>query len=342
MISSITNIQTFVTGYTSQQVELELDLMTNRYFLSKVLGVDIYLNEFDKFIYIVNASTYYLNSNIGFYQNGELFIIDNKVEYNDYIFKKDKLIYFFKDIKSYVTLSEFNDTVYTIQTDDNLNDIDIEVLEVKFNGKLIINYNFNKVTKVLTINDTIYYNYINEIILTVGNRNIEPNKVNIYMDYIPHVYIKDGYEYIKDNYLELTKSVQDISINRGLFDSFKRYRRLDNIAIHNEPKSIRNELTIKFSKNIMRTSNGYDENTYDMGTYGTTLNSVESLITYRRFRIILYDNIIQDVLMFNNCKTREDFGYELSNINTLNMIIDTNKEIRIPYLFEKEEESECE
>ena len=46
--------------------------------------------------------------------------------------------------------------------------------------------------------------------------------------------------------------------------------------------------------------------------------------------------------MFNNCKTREDFGYELSNINTLNMIIDTNKEIRIPYLFEKEEESECE
>ena len=65
MISSITNIQTFVIGYISQQVELEMDLTNNRYFLSKVSGVDIYLNEFDNFIYIVNASTYYLNSNVG-------------------------------------------------------------------------------------------------------------------------------------------------------------------------------------------------------------------------------------------------------------------------------------
>ena len=30
MISSITNIQTFVIGYTSQQVELEMDLTNNR------------------------------------------------------------------------------------------------------------------------------------------------------------------------------------------------------------------------------------------------------------------------------------------------------------------------
>ena len=91
----------------------------------------------------------------------------------------------------------------------------------------------------------------------------------------------------------------------------------------------------------MKTPNGYDEGLYDEGTYGATLNSVESLVTYRRFRIILYDNIIQDILVFNNCKTREDFNYELSTINTLNMVIDTNKEIRVPYLFEKEDESGC-
>ena len=29
MISSITNIQTYVIGYTSQQVELEMDITTN-------------------------------------------------------------------------------------------------------------------------------------------------------------------------------------------------------------------------------------------------------------------------------------------------------------------------
>ena len=39
MISSITNIQTYVIGYTSQQVELEMDITTNRYFLSKILGI---------------------------------------------------------------------------------------------------------------------------------------------------------------------------------------------------------------------------------------------------------------------------------------------------------------
>ena len=90
MISSITNIQTYVIGYTSQQVELEMDITTNRYFLSKILGNNLYLNDFDKFIYIVSASTYYLNSNVGFYQNNEIFVIDNQVEYNDYIFKKHK------------------------------------------------------------------------------------------------------------------------------------------------------------------------------------------------------------------------------------------------------------
>ena len=51
MISSITNIQTYVIGYTSQQVELEMDITTNRYFLSKILGNNLYLNDFDKFIY---------------------------------------------------------------------------------------------------------------------------------------------------------------------------------------------------------------------------------------------------------------------------------------------------
>lgn len=341
MISSITNIQTYVIGYTSQQVELEMDITTNRYFLSKILGNNLYLNDFDKFIYIVSASTYYLNSNVGFYQNNEIFVIDNQVEYNDYIFKNDKLIYIFKDIKNYVTLSEFNSTSYTIQTNDDLSDVDIEVLEVKFNGKPIKNYNLNKTTKSLTINDTIYYNYVNEIVVTVGNRNIDSSKIRIYADYLHHTKIRDGYDYIKENYLELTESIQDISINRGLFDSFKRYRRLDDIAIHNEPKSIRNELSIKFKKDLMKTPNGYDEGLYDEGTYGATLNSVESLVTYRRFRIILYDNIIQDILVFNNCKTREDFNYELSTINTLNMVIDTNKEIRVPYLFEKEDESGC-
>ena len=50
MISSITNIQTYVIGYTSQQVELEMDITTNRYFLSKILGNNLYLNDFDKFI----------------------------------------------------------------------------------------------------------------------------------------------------------------------------------------------------------------------------------------------------------------------------------------------------
>ena len=53
MISSITNIQTYVIGYTSQQVELEMDITTNRYFLSKILGNNLYLNDFDKFIYII-------------------------------------------------------------------------------------------------------------------------------------------------------------------------------------------------------------------------------------------------------------------------------------------------
>ena len=72
MISSITNIQTYVIGYISQQVELEMDITTNRYFLSKILGNNLYLNDFDKFIYIVSASTYYLNSNVGFYQNNRI------------------------------------------------------------------------------------------------------------------------------------------------------------------------------------------------------------------------------------------------------------------------------
>ena len=193
MISSITNIQTYVIGYTSQQVELEMDITTNRYFLSKILGNNLYLNDFDKFIYIVSASTYYLNSNVGFYQNNEIFVIDNQVEYNDYIFKNDKLIYIFKDIKNYVTLSEFNSTSYTIQTNDDLSDVDIEVLEVKFNGKPIKNYNLNKTTKSLTINDTIYYNYVNEIVVTVGNRNIDSSKIRIYANYLHHTKIRDGF-----------------------------------------------------------------------------------------------------------------------------------------------------
>ena len=53
MISSITNIQTYVIGYTSQQVELEMDITTNRYFLSKILGNNLYLNDFDK-VKIIN------------------------------------------------------------------------------------------------------------------------------------------------------------------------------------------------------------------------------------------------------------------------------------------------
>ena len=55
MISSITNIQTYVIGYTSQQVELEMDITTNRYFLSKILGNNLYLNDFDKFLSLLSA-----------------------------------------------------------------------------------------------------------------------------------------------------------------------------------------------------------------------------------------------------------------------------------------------
>ena len=49
----------------------------------------------------------------------------------------------------------------------------------------------------------------------------------------------------------------------------------------------------------------------------------------------------EDAIPVNKDGNREDFNYELSTINTLNMVIDTNKEIRVPYLFEKEDESGC-
>ena len=169
-ISNINSYNIYSISYTPVPVTYDIDSDGQTY-ISKASGDSIYEDDYDQFIYIPYINISDSGSCYAFCQNKSLFLIDNNTGNTDLIFPNTDKIFIYKDIFPLSRLSRFKSSNYTISLAD-VNLTGLELIEVRFNHKVVRSYTFNILTgnlELLNLSE-IYYDTLNQIDLVFGNK----------------------------------------------------------------------------------------------------------------------------------------------------------------------------
>ena len=334
ILSTIRNLKYYLIDYRDKKVINELDNNLGTIFLSKVNNTeDIYVNNFENVIYLKRIALNSILNNIVLKQNNKIYIIQDKKEDLDLLIPldKDNKIYVYKDYKVLDLLSQEKDTSYMFENSDLLTDY--EVLEVKFNGKKLNSFTFDKTLKKINIGANILdYQYLNNIQVLLAKKISNINDLDFIVEYVDHTKFdkKNPMEMVEKMYFDLSYIVSGYDIKRGNYENFEISSVMNNKAIHKVSKNFRTETSLKIRNVAEEESTGqYGTGLYGQGLYGEgTLTLSGILNRQKRFRFITFDTLNGEMTIINNCKTNDDFARIYSeDINTIDYNISGDKEI---------------
>ena len=313
-LSTIRNLKYYLIDYRDKKVINELDSTLGTIFLSKVnTNESIYINNFENVIYLKRIALNSILNNIVLKQNNKVYIIQDKKEDLDLLIPldNDNKIYVYKDYKVLDLLSQEKDTSYTFE-DSNIF-TDYEVLEVKFNGKKLDSFTFDKTLKKINIGANILdYQYLNNIQVLLAKKISNPNDLDFIVEYVDHTKFdkKNPMEVVEKMYFDLSYIVSGYDIKRGNYENFEISSIMNNKAIHKVSKNFRTEISLKIRNVAEEESTGqYGTGLYGQGLYGGgTLTLSGILNRQKRFRFITFDTLNGEMTIINNCKTNDDFA----------------------------------
>ena len=333
-LSTIRNLKYYLIDYRDKKVINELDSTLGTIYLSKVnTNESIYVNNFENVIYLKRIALNSILNNIVLKQNNKVYIIQDKKEDLDLLIPldKDNKIYVYKDYKVLDLLSQEKDTSYTFE-DSNVF-TDYEVLEVKFNGKKLDSFTFDKTLKKINIGANILdYQYLNNIQVLLAKKISNPNDLDFIVEYVDHVKFdkKNPMEMVAKVYFDLSYIVSGYDIKRGNYDSFEISSVMNNKAIHRISKNFRTEISLKLRNIAEEESTGqYGTGLYGQGLYGGGNLTLSGILNRdKRFRFITFDTLNGEMTIINNCKANDDFMRIYSeDVNTIDYNISGDKEI---------------
>ena len=333
-LSTIRNLKYYLIDYRDKKVINELDSTLSTIYLSKVNTNDsIYINNFENVIYLKRIALNSILNNIVLKQNNKVYIIQDKKEDLDLLIPldKDNKIYVYKDYKVLDLLSQEKDTFYTFE-DSNIF-TDYEVLEVKFNGKKLDSFTFDKTLKKINIGANILdYQYLNNIQVLLAKKISNINDLDFIVEYIDHTKKnkKNPMEMVEKVYFDLSYILSGYDIKRGNYENFEISSVMNNKAIHKVSKNFRTEISLKL-RNIAEEeiTRQYGQGLYGQGLYGRgNLTLSDILNKGKRFRFITFDTLNGEMTIINNCKASDDFTRVYSeDVNTIEYNISGDKEI---------------
>lgn len=333
-LSTIRNLKYYLIDYRDKKVINELDSTLGTIYLSKVNTNDsIYVNNFENVIYLKRIALNSILNNIVLKQNNKVYIIQDKKEDLDLLIPldKDNKIYVYKDYKVLDLLSQEKDTSYIFENSDLLTDY--EVLEVKFNGKKLDSFTFDKTLKKINIGANILdYQYLNNIQVLLAKKISNINDLDFIVEYVDHTKFdkKNPMEMVAKVYFDLSYIVSGYDIRRGNYDSFEISSVMNNKAIHKISKNFRTEILLKLRNIAEEESTGqYGTGLYGQGLYGGGNLTLSGILNRgKRFRFITFDTLNGEMTIVNNCKANDDFMRIYSeDVNTIEYNISGDKEI---------------
>lgn len=333
-LSTIRNLKYYLIDYRDKKVINELDSTLGTIYLSKVnTNESIYINNFETVIYLKRIALNSILNNIVLKQNNKVYIIQDKKEDLDLLIPldKDNKIYVYKDYKVLDLLSQEKDTSYTFE-DSNIF-TDYEVLEVKFNGKKLDSFTFDKTLKKINIGANILdYQYLNNIQVLLAKKIFNPNDLDFIVEYVDHIKFdkKNPMEMVEKVYFDLSYIVSGYDIKRGNYENFEINSVMNNKAVHKISKNFRTEISLKLRNIAEEESTGqYGTGLYGQGLYGGGNLTLSGILNRgKRFRFITFDTLNGEMTIINNCKASDDFARIYSeDVNTIEYNISGDKEI---------------
>ena len=333
-ISTIRNLKYYLIDYRDKKVTNELDSNLNTIFLSTVNTNDsIYNNNFENVIYLKRVVLNSVLENVVLKQGSKVYIIQDKKEDLDLLIPidKDNKIYVYKDYKILDLLSQEKDTSYIFE-DSNVY-TDYEVLEVKFNGKKLDSFTFDKALKKINIGSNILdYQYLNNIQIVLAKKILNVGYIDFIVEHIDHNIFnkKNPMEVVENTYFDLSYIVSGYDIKRGNYDNFEINSVMNNKAIHKVSKNFRTEISLKIRNMAeMEETGQYGQGLYGQGLYGGGNLTLSGLLNRnKRFRFVVFDTLNGEITIVNNCKANDDYSKSYSeDSNNIDYNISGDKDI---------------
>lgn len=329
-ISNINSYNIYSVSYTPVPVTYEQDI-AGQTFISKANGQDIYKDDYDQFLYLSYINISDVGSCYALCQDSSLFLLDGKTGNTDLVLPNSSKIFIYKDIYPISKLSRYKSSSYLISL-AGINLTGLEIIEVRFNHKVVKSYSFNTTTGELDLLNLseIFYDTLNQIDLVFGNKTIDTSKLNIHIDNIPIKKLPFDYDFSDPELVKINKDIQEngltISrlINQEIYNDNKL---LYGITNHESLQSIKVEIEMKTIKRRTPASTKYGQGYYGQGYYGGGSRSLEDFTNGSRFRLLLHNIVMDEVMIFNNCKTKMDYNYNFSDVYGLTLKIEANNEI---------------
>lgn len=315
ILSTSRNLNFYLIDYKDSKVLNEFDNILNTIYLSKVNTTEsIYENDFENVIYLKRIVLNSIIKNVVLKQKDKIYVIQDRKDDLDLLIPidKDNKIYVYKDYKVLDMLSQEKDITYMFE---NVNDVltDYEILEVKFNGKKLENYTFDKTLKKISIGSNILdYQYLNNIQILLAKKITNINDIEFIVEHIDHrVFDKvDPLSEVARSYFNLSYIMNGYDIKRGNNELFEINSVKNDKAIHKKSKNFRTELNIKIRNIAEEESTGnYGSGLYGHGLYGGGNLTLAGILNRQiRFRFIIYDTLSGEITIINNCKANDDYS----------------------------------
>ena len=334
-LSTSRNLKFYLMDYRERKIINELDTDKETIFLSKINNnEDLYVNHFENVIYLKKININNIFKNIVLKQNKKLYIIQDTRDNLDLLIPLDKnnKIYVYKDYKVLDMLSQEKEITYVFEYADLLTDY--EVLEVKFNGKILDNFTFDKTLKKLNIGMNILdYQYLNNIQVFLAKKINDVNDIDFIVEHIDHSKFdkKNPVEVVAKVYFDLSYIMSGFEFKRGNYELFEINSVRNNKAIHKKSKNFRTEMILKI-RNIAEeeVEGNYGAGLYGHGLYGGGNLTLSGILNKGiRFRFIIYDTLNGEINIINNCKTNDDYSKQYSeDLNNIEYVVNGDKEIQ--------------
>lgn len=329
-ISNINSYNVYSVAYTPVPVTYDID-SDGKTYISKVSGADIYTDDYDQFLYFSYINIADASSCYAFSQDKSLYLLDNKTGNTDLVLPNTNKIYIYKDIFPISSLSRYKSSSYTINV-SGFNLTGLELIEVRFNHNVVKSYNFNRLTgnlELLNLSE-IYYDTLNQIDLVYGSKVIDTNLLNIHVDNIPIKKLPIDYDFSDPELVSLNHSIQEngLTVNRIINqDTYTDNKLLYGVTPHDSLQNIKVEIEMKTIKRRVPSTSKYGQGYYGQGYYGGGSRNLEGFTNGSRFRLLMHNIVLNEVIIFNNCKTKMDYNYNFTDVYGLTLKIEANNEI---------------
>lgn len=331
IINNISNLYYYISEYTKVKIDLELDTDKNTLRFDRVLNKNIYTNTFEDVIYLSNVQSNVLVNNLALKQEDKIYFIYDTRDDLDILIPTNKKVFIYKDFEILNLLSDVKETVYTFQ-DSRLFDT-YTVLEVRFNGKKLNHFSFDGTLKKLNVGGNVLpYQYLNNIQVILAKPITNKNDIEVFVEHIDHTKFDDTkpFKDIEDKYMDISKVVNDFNFRRNLFDTFTYNPIRNDKAYHQVSKNFRTEANLKVYNSGLETLGSlYGSGLYGSGLYGVGKPTLSNILQNgKRFRFIFHNDMTGELVMINNCKSRNNFEREINTTNNVfNYTIDGDREL---------------